>query len=1314
MPGSDHTAPTADIREAIAAALRAFTPGHSLPAARELLRVLGYASDRTLKLGGNPRELFAQYPSPSGKKEPTKSEKEFMEAAQFAHIVFQYTEEEIRASSQMTLLDMSAFERSWEQSFIFIAVELAPREYARGKYAAMTREISKRFAMPVCVLFVKDGLITLAFAHRRKSKRRGEDRDILGKVSLIREVNCARPHRAHLDILAELSLADRFRWIDENKKDKNFNGLLKAWQAVLDTVELNNRFYKELFAWFQWAVKDAKFPKREGRNKKMPKMAAEDHVIRLITRILFIWFIKEKNLVAEEFFREADVRSLLKDYDRDGGDDYYRAILQNLFFATLNTEIKKRGFSKDKPATHRNFNLWRYKKSLADPGELQRLMNQTPFINGGLFDCLDTEEGFGEGGYRLDCFTDHPPHQKLLSVPNRLFFDGERGLIPLLGKYKFTVEENTPIEQEVALDPELLGKVFENLLAAYNPETRGSARKQTGSYYTPRPIVEYMVSEALVVSLAAKVEPETGDAELFRRRLRYLLDFADAGEDLFPPREKLKIVRAISELKVLDPAAGSGAFPMGILHTLTLALGRLDPDNNIWKKLQLERAKNAASKSMGKPDKSERDKELLEISGTFDRYTGDFGRKLHLIQNSIFGVDIQPVACQIAKLRFFISLAIEQQPDYDAAAENFGIKPLPNLETRFVSADTLAGLRLSGVKVLRDRAIEKLEEQLRRNRERHFNARSRRKKLDYARKDKELRANLGAALKARYQSDSVWIAAWRIIKGGLAALRRELAKSAGKETAAWQDTLLPGESRESEQERNARRGKIRELRDKISIGEKLLAQALNREPAIKREEVWEQAEQMSQRQNKMIDEDAQKIADWDPYNQNTHAEWFDAEQMFGVTGGFDAVIGNPPYVQLQKDGGRLGDLYQKCDYEVFERTGDLYQLFYEFGMKALDGGPDKPEKPGVLAFITSNSWMRAKYGKKLRRFFSEQHRPLQLIDVGKDAFEAIVDTNILLVGRGASAPARSFKAVDMDAVSVEDFPPAEENWAAISPCGEAAWSILNSAAAAIKEKAEKIGTPLREWDVQIYRGVTIGYNKAFVIAQEKRDELIAADPKSAEILKPVLRGRNIRRYVYEWGNEWLINSHNGDANNAPINIDDYPEVKAHLLPYYAQLEQRQDQGNTPFNLRDCAYLSEFEKEKLIWIDLVDNGRFAYEPKKMFCTNSAFIMTGASIKYLCALLNSKMVTWIFDSIAASSGMGVSRWIRTYVEQIPVPPIPEPLQRPFVALVDKILAAKSDDPDADTSALEDEIDELVYQLYQLTPQEIAVIKGSRAQS
>ena len=723
-------------KEEIEFALSAMIDDDFLETSKDLLEVLGYRSARTANFPVTADHFIWRFPAPN---ENTDTEREFCKNVESVELVFQVSSMEIASDDQGILFEAPTFDEGYVRTFTFFAIELKDSDYPRSKYAQFTREVNKRFIMPVVVFFRAKDRLTIGFVGRRQH-RRDPDRDVLEQVTLIKDIRLDNPHRAHLDILFELSLEECAKWMRDHKEQENFDGLLAAWLARLDTEELNKKFYRELFNWFEWAVAEGKFPTDKNRT-----LDPEEHVIRLITRLLFVWFIKEKGLVADELFNEAQIAPLLKDYDHDCGDSYYRAVLQNLFFATLNTEIGKRKFSEGGNPRHRNFSLYRYKDQITDPDKLLTLFEKTPFINGGLFDCLDSEEATRDGGYRIDCFSD-VDYDKL-RVPNRLFFDRDRGLIPLLEHYKFTVEENTPIEQEVALDPELLGKVFENLLAAYNPETGATARKQTGSYYTPRPIVDYMVEETLVTTLAGKVSPTHGDAKFWDERLRYLFDYAkvfDDANDFFDSSEADEIVRTISELKILDPAVGSGAFPMGVLHKLTLALRRLDPDNKRWEALQKERAAQRAADAFDTEDDQARREELLEINETFKRYRdSDFGRKLYLIQNSIFGVDIQSIACQIAKLRFFISLAIEQEPDRGAA--NFGIKPLPNLETRFIAANTLIGLEEE--RTLTSPKARDLERELGDNRERHFHATTRPQKLACKREDKKLRRGLAKELK---------------------------------------------------------------------------------------------------------------------------------------------------------------------------------------------------------------------------------------------------------------------------------------------------------------------------------------------------------------------------------------------------------------------------------------------------------------------------------------------------------------------------------------------------------------------------------------
>ena len=903
-----------------------------------------------------------------------------------------------------------------------------------------------------------------------------------------------------------------------------------------------------------------------------------------------------------------EVARLLRDYDRDTGDSYYRAVLQNLFFATLNTADRQAStFSrKSECTTHRDFSVLSLQVlKFRDPNALLALFAQTPFINGGLFDCLDSEEATRDGGYRIDCFSDNPSQRKEYSIPNRLFFDQERGLFPLLDHYKFTVEENTPIEEDVALDPELLGKVFENLLAAYIPETRVTAREQTGSYYTPRVVVDYMVEEALVARLTSQVQPTDGDVIFWDERLRYLLDYADAFNDaneLFEEAEADGVVRAIAEIKVLDPAVGSGAFPMGILHKLTLALQRIDPDNYRWEALQKERARAKADEAFETKDQQERDAELLEISETFERYSGDFGRKLYLIQNSIFGVDIQPVACQIAKLRFFISLAIEQEAD--ETAENFGIKPLPNLETRFVAANTLLQLKQTDQMSLAEiDAVKRLERELNANRERHFHATTRQKKRTCRNEDKTLRRKLATKL---------------------------------------ENLGFPADT-------------------------------------------------------------ARKIAEWDPYDQNTDTNWFDAEYMFGIADGFDVVIGNPPYIQLQKNRGELGKLYKDAGYATFARTGDIYQLFCERGCQLLT------RNCGLLAYITSNSWLKAEYGKPLRRYFAERHTPLRLLEMGKDVFDnTIVDTSILLVREGGGSR-EQFPAVDMNKLSAKDFPPNECSWEEIRPIGEAKWSTLSAIEHSIMDKMKAKGTPLKEWDIAINYGIKTGYNTAFIIDSVTKERLIAEDPNSTDIIKPVLRGRDIKRYQEEWAGLWLIDTHNGYGNVPAVNIDEYLAIKHHLGKFYPQLKRRHDQGRTPYNLRNCAYHEEFAKEKLFWRRVTRKGKFAYVGDEMQCINAGFMLNGNSLKYLCAVLNSELISWYMQRSLPTSGTGTFHWEKVHVERLPIPKIQVGEQRPFIWLVDTILTAKETDPLAETRDQEEEIDWLVYTLYGLNEEEIAAVEG-----
>ena len=457
--------------------------------------------------------------------------------------------------------------------------------YTRTALADITREVNKLFEMPALILFRHGDLLTLAIINRRMHKREA-GKDVLEKVTLIQDIRCLNTHRAHIEILFDLSLGALY----EKYNCANFVELHAAWQKTLDTSALNKRFYQELANWYFWALTQARFP------KQAPKDADgldSPSLIRLITRVIFCWFLKEKGLLPDALFDTRKTPMLLNDCSPKEST-YYKAILQNLFFATLNQEMGKREFRKDGQHFMAH-NLYRYRSLLKNSVETLKLLAGVPFMNGGLFECLDKSEGTKEKPVyiRIDGFSDRDDN--VLKVPNDLFFGPPRvidlsaaygdnkykaarveGLIGVLDRYKFTVAENTPIEEEVALDPELLGKVFENLLAAYNPETGATARKQTGSFYTPREIVNYMVDESLIACLETKLEAALPEVQATEDRLRHLFAY-NHEPHRFTIAEAGALIAAIDGLKVLDPACGSGAFPMGVLHKLVFVLGKLDP-----------------------------------------------------------------------------------------------------------------------------------------------------------------------------------------------------------------------------------------------------------------------------------------------------------------------------------------------------------------------------------------------------------------------------------------------------------------------------------------------------------------------------------------------------------------------------------------------------------------------------------------------------------------------------------------------------------------------------------------------------------------
>jgi len=1085
--------------------------------------------------------------------------------------------------------------------------------------------------------------------------------------------------------------------------EAEFTSLSKIIEAF--SIEpVTKQFYNEIQNWYFWALQKVRFPE-DAENQPNGR---EINLIRFITRIIFIYFMKEKKWISNNLFQQNELREILINLNPEEST-YYKAILQNLFFAVLNTPIQERKFRREDTYKGRNddymnHTYFRYHKLFKNENDIIEIFQNIPFLNGGLFECLDKRKDDPDNNtgkeIRIDGFSDVESKQPIF--PNELFFADEqefilqnevgndkkntkvnvRGIINILNSYNFTTEENSLSDTEIALDPELLGKVFENLLAAYNPETATTARKATGSYYTPREIVDFMVNESLKVYFQSSYVREFGNQSLrdFENKLETLFSLED-DENPYDKGITQFLIEKIHKVKILDPAVGSGAFLMGCLHKLVFLLSKLDPHNNSWKNEQLRTVEMITD-----PDLRQKVKNKIEES--FKKNELDYGRKLYLIQNCIYGVDIQPIAVQITKLRFFISLLVDEKINNTSPEENFGIDPLPNLETKLIAANTLINLPVEPYTCPRMNEIIELEKKIFELRKNHFSTSSSDDKAKIQKQDFEYRKKLIQIIEMYVKEN----------QDKLIELQNELLKYPPKIETVSKQTLLGNESVKvdvNKEKREYIQKKINETKKYVEA-DKLLTQ-------------------------KFI-----KIASFNIYNSNFPTDWFDPEWMFGVTDGFDIVIGNPPYIQLQKAANpeqKYADFYKDQEYETFDRMGDIYCLFYERGIQLL-----KPD--GILCYITSNKWMRAGYGEKLRDFFTK-YNPLQLVDLGPGVFEnATVDTNILIIRKTSNQ--NHLKAVTLQKVDKEDISNAlNEKGVLLTKLTKDAWFIGSDAEQRLKEKIDRIGKPLKDWDVNIYRGVLTGLNEAFIITTEKRNEILANCQDEAErcrteaIIKPILRGCDIKRYYYEWAGLWVI----GTFPALRLNIDDYPALKKYFFDNFdiRQLEQsgkkypelgfdaRKKTGNKWFETQDqIAYYSEFEKEKVVWKRIGSVIRFCLDSEKNFPLDSNVVMTGNNINYLCGYLNSKLSVKQLLEHSPKTGTGDVIISVQALEPHRIPPITtsnEPIVKQIEALVDKILAAKKQNPQTDTGEWEREIDRLVYRLYDLTEEEVKIIEGGR---
>jgi methylase of polypeptide subunit release factors len=732
-----------------------------------------------------------------------------------------------------------------------------------------------------------------------------------------------------------------------NRKDNPVKTVqeLKGRFAIEVVTEV---FYKELFKWYEWAKNLAEFPDGSGGDKpKRIKKGNELHLIRLITRLVFVWFMRQSNLIPEWVFDKMELSKILVDFspDSEKNGTYYNAVLQNLFFATLNREIldakgkPNRCFTEhDDESINSDYAItYKYRDNKGksffrkDHHEIIKLFAIVPFLNGGLFECLDSYVADGDGKrhgtkYYKDGFSREESRRAF--VPDCLFWNDEKtgheGIISILSRYNFTVEENTPSDIDVALDPELLGKVFENLLGYFNPETHEMARKSSGSFYTPREIVNYMVDESLVTYLATNI-PSLDDENI---RSLFSVDFSDDNKTVFANKEQILFL--LKKVKILDPACGSGAFPMGILNRLTDIIQKLEGAKTRRKMYEL---------------------------------------KLHLIENCIYGIDIQPIAVQIAKLRFFISLVCEQERN-DNIQENYGIRPLPNLETKFVAANTLIGLssESEGTLDMRDDKLTELKNVLWEIRKNHFYAKDSEEKKQLQRDDEEKRKEItDYLLRKGNRPDNI----------RLFQLNREIEVLQQERLAVAHEEFVDDDQAQTDFDFGLNQSpKTLFQVDKNKPGR----DAIDRE--IKRLTTEIDHEQNKGKNLEVFENAIKDLAHWNPYDQNDYSRFFDIVWMFGLTGGFDVVIGNPPYVSTKGVSVEDKILLEK----EYGFADDTYNHFFFKGNALLN-------QKGILTYISPKTFWTTQTKKNLRDLLLAK-KVLYFFDTANPFKAAMVDTCI--------------------------------------------------------------------------------------------------------------------------------------------------------------------------------------------------------------------------------------------------------------------------------------------------------------------------------
>lgn len=951
---------------------------------------------------------------------------------------------------------------------------------------------------------------------------------------------------------------------------------IKELQQVFSVEALNREFFKSYKIHYEkfwkylaespWRDQLIDAEKEEPEKKEKP---IRDFVKKLLGRIVFLHFLQKKGWMGcssqsnEWLDGEKRFMQLLFEEFTDK-EHFHSQCLTKLFFETLNTNRPNGKFHIE---------------------GLEGRVNgsHVPFLNGGLF-----EPEKNKTTLKIDFPTSY--FEELLE-----FFE----------QYNFTIDENSPDDHEVGIDPEMLGHIFENLL---------EENREKGAFYTPKEIVQYMCQESLIQYLYNHFGKRQ-DIDDFIRQHTVSLFLAERDN-------ASQVNRLLDDIKVCDPAIGSGAFPIGMLQEIFDAKRFIYP--------------------------------YLKTNQPFD----PAATKKNIIQSSIYGVDIEKGAVDIAQLRFWLALVVEEVNPH----------PLPNLDYKIMQGNSLLeqyeGIDLSKTALMEAptaRNVTLFEEP---ETEYGFSEENREtiKQLvkDYFKEeDKDEKASIHKAID-------------RIVLDHIDKSLEGFENQLLIEIATFEKRYNDKTERLSEGQIAQYDKKSKELKEIAKRQKQLEYKAKARQNLLKFEET-----------------DERPYFLWHLYFMNVFEQ-----------GGFDVMIGNPPYIQIQK----MDDvnLYEEVGFDTFSRRGDIYCLFYEKGFDLLNDD-------GTLTYITSNKWMRGGYGKSLRKFFSETNT-LKILDLGPGIFHsATVDTNIY-VGKNNSfennvkgiGVGNRFELAQLDN---DDLLPLDD-------VGKDAWVVLNPADLKIRNFFVEKGLALRDWNVKINFGIKTGFNEAFIIDELKKDEIFSEHPSSKDIVKPLLQGRDIVKFVTEWQNRWIILARYGSNEFLE---DDYPAVFNYLFSYKSKLEKRGQctnkggQGQHHWleldNNPSVNYLNQFKDEKIIWKRVGSIMRFAYSDEEIYCLDSTCIATGEKIKYLTAVLNSKTGLYQLFKTSPQTGTGDQIISVQALEPMLVPYPDDKTESTFNKLVDYILfIRKEKDPVFESQSNEDLsfqfeeiIDMMVYEIY-----------------